>query len=232
MNARLLLTCEHGGNAIPARYRALFADDGARLASHRGWDPGSLPVARRIARRCDAPLLAVTVSRLVVDANRSRRHPRVFSDRTRALPAEERAAILARYHEPHHRDAAARARALARRGDVLHLSVHSFTPELDGVTRAVDLGLLYDPARPSEVRAVDALAGALERRLPGLRIRRNAPYRGVSDGLTKVLRRELATDRYAGVELEINQRFLTDAPGIAGLGREIAEAVALAICVS
>ncbi len=232
MAARLLLTCEHGGNAIPARHRALFAGAAEVLASHRGWDPGSLRVARAIARRCAAPLLEVTVSRLLVDANRSPRHPRVFSGYTRSLPREVRDALLARYHAPHHRAAAELASKLSRDGDVLHLSVHSFTPVLDGNVRDVDLGLLYDPSRPPERDRVDALAEALALALPSLRIRRNAPYRGVSDGLTKILRRTLATDRYAGVELEINQRLLVEPPGIARLGRAVAEAVAEAIAMS
>jgi predicted N-formylglutamate amidohydrolase len=226
MTARLLLTCEHGGNAIPATHRHLFASAEAVLASHRGWDPGSLDVARTIARVCGAPLLEVRVSRLLVDANRSPGHPRVFSTYTRALAKDARDALLARYHAPHHRAAADEASSLARQGDMLHLSIHSFTPSLDGRVRNVDLGLLYDPARSCERRCADALSVALSRRLPGLRIRRNAPYRGVSDGLTKVLRRKLDTERYAGLELEISQRFLVDAPGMASLGRAVAAAVA------
>jgi len=46
---RFLITCEHGGNRIPARYRPLFACHGALLASHRGYDPGALALARDFA---------------------------------------------------------------------------------------------------------------------------------------------------------------------------------------
>ena len=47
-DTRLLLTCEHGGNRIPPEYRALFRGATAALASHRGWDPGALALARRL----------------------------------------------------------------------------------------------------------------------------------------------------------------------------------------
>lgn len=227
--ARLLLTCEHGGNAIPAPYGALFTGAAEVLASHRGWDPGALSVARAVARRCAAPLLEVRVSRLLVDANRSPDHPRVFSAYTRPLEPEGRAALLLRHHSPHHRAASELAKRFTLQGELLHLSIHSFTPYLDGKRRDVDVGILYDPGRPAERRWAGALAVSLALRLPSLRIRRNAPYRGASDGLTKVLRRSLATDRYAGIELEINQRFLVDPPGIKALGQNVARAVADAI---
>ncbi len=232
MTARLLLTCEHGGRRIPSRFRPLFEGAEAVLESHRGWDPGALVVASHIARRTGAPLLPVTVSRLLVDTNRSPGHPRVFSSYTRDLPPETRATLRARHHAPHHRAAEAAVASLARKGAVFHLSVHSFTPVLDGVVREVDLGVLYDPRRPREKAIAAELAASLKRHLPGLRVRKNAPYRGVSDGLTKVLRGRFPDPRYAGLELEVSQRFLTDPPGIPALGRAIAESVAEVIALT
>jgi hypothetical protein len=46
---------------------------------------------------------------------------------------------------------------------------------------------------------------AFARRAPQLRLRRNYPYRGRSDGLTALLRRRHPDDAYAGIELEVNQ---------------------------
>ena len=42
--------------------------------------------------------------------------------------------------------------AIGRGRRVIHVSAHSFTPGLDGKVRTADVGLLYDPARPGEVR--------------------------------------------------------------------------------
>jgi predicted N-formylglutamate amidohydrolase len=205
----LVLSCEHASARIPPAYRSLFAGAGRALASHRGFDPGALPLARALARRLAAPLYAGGASRLLVDLNRSEGHPRHFSEGVARLPAGERERLLARHYRPHR----ARVELALRQGlrggrSVLHVGVHSFAPVWRGVPRAIDLGLLYDPRRPAE----RALAGRWKRALlalaPGLRVRRNAPYRGRDDGLTTSLRDRLGP-RYLGFELEVSQRLLT-----------------------
>ena len=42
---------------------------------------------------------------------------------------------------------------------------------------------------------------------PGLRLRRNYPYRGGGDGLATLLRKRYDQDAYIGIELEVSQRF-------------------------
>ena len=44
-NQHLVITCEHGGNRIPVRYRGLFKVKKAVLLSHRGYDIGALSLA-------------------------------------------------------------------------------------------------------------------------------------------------------------------------------------------
>lgn len=88
---------------------------------------------------------------------------------------------------------------------MFHLSVHSFTPTLDGQTRNADAGLLYDPGRPRERECCTAWQRAMRTADPRLRVRRNYPYRGVSDGLTTHLRRVFPPEDYLGIELELNQ---------------------------
>jgi predicted N-formylglutamate amidohydrolase len=91
---------------------------------------------------------------------------------------------------------------------VIHLGVHTFTPELDGVVRGADVALLYDPARPWERALCAVWARSLAARLPHLAVRRNQPYRGASDGLTTWLRTRFAPRVYLGIEVEVNQRLL------------------------
>lgn len=203
------MTCEHGGHEVPAEYRGLFRGHAALLRSHRGWDPGSLDLARELAAELGAPLLAATTTRLLVDLNRSPHNPRVFSELTRVLSRDERAALLVRYHRPHW-DAARGTveRALAGGGRVLHLGIHSFTPVLRGTVRRPELALLYDPARGPERGLAAAWASALRRRSPERVVARNDPYRGSSDGLTTALRRSYAPRGYVGIEIEVNQKHL------------------------
>lgn len=205
----LVVTCEHGGNDIPAEYAAAFRDAAKVLASHRGYDPGALELARDFAASFAAPLFFAVVSRLVVELNRSPRHRALFSQFTRPLPEAARQEIFARYYVPY-RSGVEReiARLIAQPGTVVrHLSVHSFTPVLDGETRRADVGLLYDPRRPRERAWCNAWRDAVLETRPDLVVRRNYPYRGTSDGFVTYLRRKFPANRYAGIELEVNQKY-------------------------
>ncbi|MGE5468850.1 MAG: N-formylglutamate amidohydrolase [Ignavibacteria bacterium] len=210
-----VVTCEHARNAVPSRYRGCFAGNEAALQSHHGYDAGALEMARALARALEAPLFDAQVSRLLVDVNRSPGHPRLYSEAVRQLPAQARGEIREAYYEPIRAQAEQAIRQAASAGKrVVHLSSHSFTPMLDGVERTADVGLLYDPKRVGEVALCKHWQRELAERLPDLRVRRNYPYRGTSDGFTAYLRRRLSGARYVGVELEINQRIMT-AGGVA-----------------
>ena len=197
-----VVSCEHAGTHLPGAYLALLA--GAPLRTHEGHDLGALAFARTLAAALDAPLLAQRTTRLLVDANRSETNRAVFSRYTHSLPRAARERLLARRHRPH-REAVRTACEAAREahGVVVHVAVHSFTPVLEGRMREVDIGVLYDPARDAERRIAGAWVEALKRRTD-LRVRRNQPYRGATDGLPTALRRALG-EGYAGFELELSQ---------------------------
>ena len=211
----LLITCEHGGNRVPAGYRHLFAGRGAEraLRSHRGWDPGAIDVALALVRRTGAPLHEARTTRLLVELNRSPHHGRLFSEFSGVLSRDERAALLATHYFPY-RDGVEQAirQRLETRRVVLHLSVHTFAGTWQGLQRAVDIGLLYDPARPGERRLCAKWQARLWQIAPDLRVRRNYPYRGVADGLVTYLRRQFGLRRYVAIELEVSQS-LVAAPG-------------------
>jgi predicted N-formylglutamate amidohydrolase len=199
----LVLSCEHGGNRIPAEWASLFRSQAGRLESHNGWDPGALSIAKSLASRFGAPLVAATTSRLLVDLNRSPHNPSVFSKTTQRLPRDERATVIERVHRPHWE----RFREVLDSfdGPVLHIAVHSFTPVFAGRVRAFDLALLYDPAREPEREFAATFKKIISDQAPWARLRRNAPYRGNSDGLTTAMRRERSAEQYLGIELELNQ---------------------------
>jgi predicted N-formylglutamate amidohydrolase len=208
----ILVTAEHGGNAVPAGHAEMFRGADDLLASHRGWDPGTADLARALAEEFDAPCFVAQVTRLLVDLNRSPGHPRVFSEFTRALSPAERTRLLESYHTPHRaRVEATVAREIAEGAPVLHLAIHSFTPVLSGEERRADLALLYDPRRPAEAELARGWIRALRERLPGWRVRRNYPYLGKADGLTTTLRRRFPDPAYLGIEIEVNQGSITAA---------------------
>lgn len=163
-------------------------------------------MARVLARAFAAPLICSTVSRLLVDLNRSPGHPQVYSAFTRAAPAAVRARIAAEHYLPYRAAVEHQVRRLAARGlRVVHVASHSFTPVLGGRVREAEVGLLYDPARGAEAALCARWKAALGACAPQLRVRRNYPYAGKGDGLTSVLRSRHPQRAYLGIELEFNQ---------------------------
>jgi predicted N-formylglutamate amidohydrolase len=173
-----------------------------------GYDPGTLELARRLSSSFDCQLFYSTVTRLLVDLNRSPDNPRRFSELARNMNAEERERIVTRYYLPY-REAVRGAvnKCVRDEAKVLHISVHSFVPLYRGRPRKVDIGLLYDPKRRREKEFCSEWQNALIAANSTLRIRRNYPYQGTSDGLTSYLRRMFREDDYMGVEIEVNQNY-------------------------
>lgn len=205
----LVLTCEHGGNVIPREYTHLFRGAARVLNSHRGWDPGALELARFLGRVFKIPVYAVSWCRLLVEFNRAPTNPRIWSQYTAGLPAADKTDILERYWWPHRREVETHIkRKLAQGCGVVHVAVHSFAPVFDGERRNADIGLLYDSRRPHEKALCRRWEAILEKLDPALRVRRNYPYRGATDGFPTWLRRRYPKDQYVGVELEINQALL------------------------
>lgn len=221
----VLVTAEHASARIPSVYRPWFqsAEAQAALGSHRGFDGGAGPVARLLGHWLKAQPVTRTyrgllgrprlgqVSRLLVDLNRSEKHPALLGP---WVPKEAREALVARFHRPHREACLSEVQGAIAEGLVVrHCAVHSFTPVLDGDVRRADLGVLYDPGRDHERRWADAVVAVLRAELgPSVRVRRNYPYRGVADGLPTWLRRHTPRSRYLGIELEVNQAFFERVP--------------------
>jgi predicted N-formylglutamate amidohydrolase len=207
-----IITCEHGGNRIPGPYRRLFRGQRPLLDSHRGYDPGSLVIAKALASACRAPLVASTTSRLLIDLNRSIGHPQLFSAVTRGAPAQIRAQIVERYYRPYRVQVERLVKQAVSRGHrVIHISSHSFTPELNGKVRGTDVGLLYHPARRGEAEVCARWKESLAASAPEFRVRLNYPYAGKGDGLTSHFRLRFAQSDYLGIELEVNQSIVLTA---------------------
>src|SRR5690606_9556363 len=198
----IIITCEHAGNEIPESYSNLFpADAVGVVASHRGWDPGAWGVATYLADRLNAPLFGCHTSRLLIEVNRSLHHLELFSEFTGSLDDEAKEKLVREVYRPYRDSVIERLKPAG--GPVLHLSVHSFTPVLHDKVRAMEIGLLFDPARPREVACCDFIKDSLQRSLPAMHVAFNEPYSGVDDGFTTSLRDLFPSERYAGIEIEL-----------------------------
>jgi len=207
----VVVTCEHASAEVPAGGPDLGVGPEV-LLDHVSWDPGAVELAAVLASRLGVELTAGTCSRLVADLNRSPDNPMVIPEVSfgvtipgnHGLSATERAARIARYHAPYWRAVASRIEAtVATFGFSLHVSVHSFTPRLDPERRRFAVGLLFDPERAAETALVGAVESVLQHH--GWTVERNQPYRGDTDSIAVPFRRGLGDDRYACLQIEVNQ---------------------------
>ncbi len=207
----IVITCEHAGNHIPPAYLYLFEGKEELINSHRGWDPGALEAARYLADGLQAPLFYTETCRLLVEANRSIGFKDHFSEYTSGLPDKEKQVIIEEYYMPFRRQAEAFLEHLIYSDkNVLHLSVHSLTPVLNGRIREMDISFLFDEAREAEYEFCKALKAALLEKDSKLAVKFNYPYLGTDDGFTTHLRRLFTGDKYAGIEIEFNQQYILD----------------------
>jgi len=148
------------------------------MERHIAFDIGALGVARALGEALDSPVIWSNFSRLVIDPNRGEDDPTLMMrlyDGT-LIPANRHAdeaelqARLRQCYRPYH-DALAE---LMARPQAIHLSIHSFTPQLKG-----------RPPRPWEVGVLSAhdkrLTEPLLARLaqePDLTVGDNVPYTG------------------------------------------------------
>lgn len=186
----LLIVCEHASNAFPAAFGTLGLSAADRRA-HIAWDPGAVGLARALARRLDATLVAAHVSRLVYDLNRPPNAPSACAEvsETHAIPGNRdlgpadrllrTEAVYLPFHTALH-DTLARRLATGR--DTVMVTIHSFTPVWHGRPRAVEVGIIHD--------AGDSFATSLLREIAacsGHACALNEPY-SAADGVTHTLK--------------------------------------------
>jgi predicted N-formylglutamate amidohydrolase len=206
MNLRPVVTCEHAGNTVPLNYAHLFHGKEEVLQSHRGWDPGAVDVATALSKELSAPFFICETTRLLIEPNRSLHSEFLFSEYSQSLTDAEKNHLLENYYHPHR---SAVEQLIRNSSDgILHLSIHTFTPVWDGCERTIDLGLLFDPDRSNEAKVCQDYRTKLKKSLPAMNIEFNAPYKGIDDGFTTYLRTQFDNDRYLGIEIEINQKFV------------------------
>jgi predicted N-formylglutamate amidohydrolase len=143
---------------------------------------------------------------LLIEVNRSLNHSQLFSEFSTKLTTKEKTELIDGIYFPYRNSVQAAISNFKR--SVLHLSIHSFTPILDGVERGLEVGLLFDPDRSGELSFCEDFATRLAKALPDFRIKFNEPYKGVDDGFTTYLRTQFDNELYRGIEIEINQRLV------------------------
>lgn len=218
----LLISCEHAVNTIPNAYRYLFNSCTNMLESHRGFDLGALEIALHFKDVFSCHLIQAETSRLLIDYNRSLTK-RCFSEITKNLPTPIKQEIISQYYLPYRQRVVEQIdNCLLHAHQVMHCSIHSFTPVLNKVRRDAEIGFLYDPQRALEKELAKKWGREIKKQTPQYKIRMNYPYKGISDGLTTALRKKYSPDNYLGIEIEINQALIYNLDSMTHLKRNLA----------
>jgi predicted N-formylglutamate amidohydrolase len=226
---RVVLVCEHAANAIPPEFKELGLNEHA-LQSHIAWDLGALAVAKAMAARLDAPLVAQRVSRLVYDCNRSPNAPDAIPDISEyqkipgnvGLSAADRLARTVRYYAPF---CDALSACLEKRVSPVLITVHSFTPVYKGQRRDVEIGILHD----RDSRLADEILKCAGRNSER-KVMRNLPY-GPEDGVTFTLVRHALPYGLLNVMIEIRNDLIADENGQQAMALRLSEYVTNALSV-
>ena len=215
LDAGLLIICDHASNAIPPAYLSLGLP-ASQLERHIGYDIGAAGVTRRLAATLGCPAVLSCFSRLLIDPNRGEDDPtliRQLYDGTvisgnYPLRPEEREKRLDLFYRPWHDAVAALTASVhaASGAAPLIVSIHSFTPCMQGVVRPWHVGVLWD----LDDRAVEPLLAAL-RSDPELVVGDNEPYDGALRGDT--MYQHAITRGYAHTLIEIRQDLIASEEG-------------------
>jgi len=212
----VLVVCDHASNYIPAELGSLGVPE-RYMRDHIAWDIGAGDLARSLARELGAWALLCGNSRLVVDCNRRLDDPSVYPLVSDGIPvpgnheltSQAREARANLFYWPYHhaiRDQLCALEAVAAAPAVI--SIHSFTPAMNGVERPWHVGALYD----KDDRVAQAFMAAMAQE-SGVVVGDNEPYSG-KDAADFTLDHHAEAEGLPHLAIEVRQDLIETQAGV------------------
>lgn len=208
----MLLIGDHAGRLVPRGLGGLGLTP-ADMDTHIAWDIGVAGLGERLAARLDACFIRQAYSRLVIDCNRkpgARAAMPEISDGVTipgnlGLKPQAMAARQAEIYQPYQDAIAAELDRRADRPTIL-VSLHSFTPVMQGHVRPWRMGVLHRGDSAFSGRVLTLLQGEL-----GEAAGDNEPYRMDETDNTVPLHADPRGLDY--LELEVRQDLIAEPQG-------------------
>jgi predicted N-formylglutamate amidohydrolase len=212
----ILLICDHASRRFPAVLGTMGLDPVA-LRCHLALDIGAGLLTERLASNLSATAVLCQYSRLVVDCNRQLMDSSAFLEfgdgivvpGNRNLHPDEKQGRADAIYWPYHDAVELQVERLGATGrPPIFIAVHSFTPVLNGESRAWEMGVLWDTDR------VTAEIFLHDLREAGYHVGDNEPYSGKAP-------HDFTVDHHAEsiglphVGIEIRQDLIDDDRGVA-----------------
>ena len=212
----VLLVCDHASRRFPIVLGTMGLDPVARRC-HLALDIGAGALTERLANALSVTAVMCQYSRLIVDCNRQLMDPSAFLEfgdgvivrGNHNLQMDEKEARADEIYWPYHNAITLQIERLQAQGrPPIFIAVHSFTPVLNGESRACEIGVLWDADRVTAEIFVHDLREA------GFNVGDNEPYSGKAP-------HDFTVDHHAEslglphVGIEIRQDLIGDDQGLA-----------------
>lgn len=213
--APILLVCDHASCRFPQALGDMGLDPFARRC-HLAIDIGAGKLTENLAKSLGVTAVIAQYSRLIVDCNRQLMDPSAFLEYgdgilvpgNRNLTQADKDARANAIYWPYHDAIDEQIKRLRAVGpSPAFISIHSFTPVLNGVSRAVQIGVLWD----QDPRTAEIFVE--EFRAAGFLTGDNEPYSGKAP-------QDFTIDHHAEeiglahVGIEIRQDLIDDIAGV------------------
>ena len=178
--APILLVCDHASRRFPRKLGTMGLDPVARRC-HLALDIGAGALTRKLSSDLGVTAVLCRYSRLVVDCNRQLMDPGAFLEfgdgiivpGNRNLHPEDKEARSDAIYWPYHNTIEDQISRLKAKGVIpIMISIHSFTPVMNGESRTWEMGVLWDKDRVTAEIFIHGLRDA------GYLVGDNEPYSG------------------------------------------------------
>ena len=223
----ILLVCDHASSRFPQSLGDLGLDPFARRC-HLAIDIGAGALTEAVAEDLGVTAVLHNYSRLVVDCNRQLMDPGAFLEYgdgilvpgNRNLRQEDKDLRSSALYWPYHVAIDDQIERLKKAGPAPALiSIHSFTPVLNGESREWQMGVLWDKDEKTRMIFLEGLRGA------GYKVGDNEPYSGKAP-------QDFTIDHHAEerglphIGIEIRQDLVDDDEGVAEIAGVLRDVIA------
>ncbi len=223
----ILLVCDHASCRFPKSLGDMGLDPFARRC-HLAIDIGAGPLTESLAASLGVTAVVQNYSRLVVDCNRELMDPSAFLEYgdgilvpgNRGLHQSDKELRATALYWPYHVAIGEQVDRLRATGQApAFVSIHSFTPVLNGESRHWEMGVLWDKDEKTRTIFLEGLRAA------GYKVGDNEPYSGKAP-------QDFTIDHHAEelglphVGIEIRQDLIDDDEGVGEIAAVMRDVIA------
>jgi predicted N-formylglutamate amidohydrolase len=225
----ILLVCDHASRRFPVSLGTMGLDPAAQRC-HLALDIGAGALTEQLANSLGTTAVLCQYSRLVVDCNRQLMDPGAFLEfgdgiiipGNRRLHQDDKEMRASEIYWPYHNAIDGQIKRIRQLGaDPVVISIHSFTPVMNGESRTWEMGVLWDQDSATAEIFVHGLRAA------GYLVGDNEPYSGKAPQ-DFTIDHHAETNNLPHVGIEIRQDLIHHQDGverIAGIMHEVIESL-------